>query len=523
MGKPGLVRIANRGSFPRWRLESVGSSSKRDKLEDDTQGGWFGSGTKIAPVAALALGMEVWVASTDAEGAYLVTYVVEPRVREGEDDSRVVRVYHGTDAVVRRDVTDFSPGAFMNWSKPIGDDDKKEFRVWREYLRNAKDADPASPIITHAHEAAPVIRGMTAAYLTRTSEYEEIMRTPERYFKYLSKDKAFFLVPGIGQFWPKSQPGVTRLFSLGTLAYCNDCTRTNWSTLYDYSFDEKSLMSEERTFENLTRVQLELARMLCQVPSVQLAKALLEAMLSGKAELERLSLGQVTSKWPIPTKDRWKAAWRAIHGDAAVIATGNWFDQHARISFRKEPVNVTSHGLRSFLKICGVEESSDVVPASDRLGYRVIVPTRQEQAVLDEARAILIGRHPEMRAVPVRVYEPLDQATAQAARGFCLPPAPPFKEVYLRRDELSDIRKALGTLNHEYRHVRTGALDGTPEFMDRADEDEVDLLLELRRREEASWHLEWEDLKTDPDAKPAPAPSEPPPKLPPIPKPPKKT
>jgi hypothetical protein len=432
----------------------------------------------------LALGMVIWIASTDSEGAYLVTYGVEPRTRDGEDDSRVVRIYH-EGGKTRRDVTEFAPGAFMNWSKPIGDDDKKEFRVWREYFRNAKDADPSAPIVTAAHEASPVITGMTAAYLTRTGEYEAIMRTPERYFKYLSKDKAFFQVPGVGQFWPKSQFGVTRLFSLGTLAYCNDCTRVNWSTLYDYSFDEKSLMSEERTFENMNRVYLELGRMLCQVPSVQLAKALLEAMLAGKAELERLALGQVTAKWAIPSKDRWRAAWRAIHGDDAVIATGNWFDQHARISFRKEPVSVSSHGLKAFLKICGVEESSDVVPASDRLGYRVIAPTPPEKAVLDEARGILLARHPELRDVPVRIYEPLDSATAQAARGFCLPPTPPYKEVYLRRDELADIRKALGTLNHEYRHVRTGAADGTPEFMDRADEDEVDLLLELRRREEA--------------------------------------
>ena len=45
MGKKPLVRIANRGTFPRWRLESVGSSSKRDKMDDPKQGGWYGSGT----------------------------------------------------------------------------------------------------------------------------------------------------------------------------------------------------------------------------------------------------------------------------------------------------------------------------------------------------------------------------------------------------------------------------------------------------------------------------------------------
>ena len=496
MGKPRLVRIANRGSFPRWRLESVGSSSKRDKMADTSQGGWFGSGTKIAPIAALALGMEVWITSTDSEGTYLVSYEVLRRERDGEDDSRVVRVYHGASA--RREVTEFSPNAFINWSKPIGDDDKKEFRVWREYFRNAKDADPQAPHVTGVDKAGSARAGVTGVYLTRTAEYEAIMADVGRYFKYLSKEKPFFVVPGIGEFWAKSQPGVTRLFSLGTMAYCNDCKRANWSSLYDYSFDNKELMSEERTFENMNKVYLELARMLCAVPSVQLARALLEAMLAGKAELERIAVGQVGSKWPIPGKERWKAAWHAIYGDDAVIAVGNWSDQHVRFSFKKNPVHLASHTLKEFLKHCGVQDSTDVIPAGDRKGYRVVVPTPPEKRVLDEARSILLQRHPEMRDIPVSVYDALDPSTDARARGFCLPEAPPFKEVYIRREELADIRKVLGTLNHEYRHVRTGAFDGTPEFMDRADEDEVDLLLEMRRREEAHWELNWEDLKTDP-------------------------
>lgn len=514
MGKPRLVRIANRGSFPRWRLESVGSSSKRDKMDDPTQGGWFGSGTKIAPIAAMALKMEVWITSVDSEGPYLISYDVLQRERDGEDDSRVVRVYHDGDAT-RREITEFSPDAFINWSKPIGDDDKREFRVWREYFRNAKDADATGPHISDVDKATGAKAGATGVFLTRTREYDAIMRHPERYFKYLSMHQPFFVVEGVGQFWPKSEPRVTRLFSLGTMAYCNDCKRVNWSSLYDYSFDDKALMSEERTFENLNRVYIELARMLCAVGSVQLAQTLLEAMIDDEAEFERIALGQVGPKWPLPAKARWKAAWHAIYGDDAVIASGNWSDQHVRASYEKTPVVVASHGLKNFLKLCGVQESSDIIPAADRMGYRIIVPTPPEQSVLGAARSILLERYPEMRGIPVRIYEALDAATERFAHGFCLPAVPPFKEVYLRRDRLADIREALRTLNHEYRHVRTGAHDGTPELMRRADEDMTELLLELRRRGEASWELDWEDLKTDPGSEPPP--------LPPIPSAPKKT
>lgn len=520
MGKPRLVRIANRGSFPRWRLESVGSTSKRSSMDDPSQGGWFGSGTKIAPIAALALKMEVWITSTDSEGPYLVTYDVVRRERDGESDDRVCRAYH-EDGKIRRELTDFNPEAFINWSKPIGDDDKKEFRVWREYFRNAKDADPLSPYVSEVDKASIAKDGVTGVYLTRTAEYEAIMANVDRYFKYLSKDQTSFVAAGIGQFWPKSQSGVTRLFSLGTLAFCNDCTKTNWSSLYDYSFDNKELMSEERTFENMSKVYLELGRMLCAVGSLQLAQELLLGMLEGRAELERLSLGQVTSKWTIAAKGRWKAAWHAIKGEHAVIATGNWSDQHVRISFGKDPIVVASHTLKGFLKLCGVQDSTDLIPAADRMGYRVITPNREEKETLDEARSILLQRHPEMKTVPIRVYEALDKATELAARGFCMPPTPPYKEVFLRRDELADIRKVLGTLNHEFRHVRTGAADGTPEFMERADEDEVDFLLDLRRKEEENWLFEWG--KHDTDSEIEITIEEEPRPLPPIPPPPKKT
>lgn len=517
MAKPKLVRIANRGSFPRWRLESVGSSSKRGRMDDPSQGGWFGSGTKIAPVAALALGMEVWVTSTDAEGAYLVSYGVLPRERDGEDDSRVVRRWHHPDGSFRTELTEFSPGAFPNWSKPIGDDDKREFRVWREYFRNAHDADAEAPALREVDAAELLKPDVTAIYLTHTVEYAAIVEDVDRYFKYLSGDRPSFGLPGVGHIWPKSQSGVTRLFSLGTLAFCDACTRINWSTLHDYSFDEKSLMSEERTFENLTKVQGELAKLLCALDNPTMLEELLRAMLDGRAELERLALSLVGSGWPIPAKARWKEAWETVHGKQTVIAKGDWSDQSARCSYGMEPVTVTSYGLKAFLKHCGVRDSLDLLPTGDRLGYRVVEPTAEERAMLDRARRVLSRHRLDVADISIRVYEALDMVTAKYARGFCQPTRPPFKEVYIRREELADIESALGTLNHEMRHVRTGALDGTHEFMDRADEDLAALLLELEREDdELVWNFAWrEDTHVDPEPEPDLGPELPP--IPPVP------
>ncbi len=490
MGKPQLVQIVNRGVFPRWRLESVGSSSKRDKMALTTQGGWFGSGTKIAPIAAMALGMEVWVSSHDEQGSYLVTYGVEDGPG-GKEDPRVVRLYHGE--TVRKEVTEFSPASFMNWSKPIGSDPMNEFRVWREYFRNGRDADPEGPILSFVD--APMASGedMTAVFITHTPQYDAIMANVNRYFKYLSNDQPLFEFPGIGQVWPKSEEKVTRMFSLGTMALCEKSS--SWSTLFDYSFDQKELMSEERTFDNLAKVYGQLSQMLADCPSLVLAYRLLRAMVNGEAELERNALALLTKPEQIPGKRYWIAAWKKLYGDDAVIEMGNWSDHHARMSFKRKPVHVASHTLRVFLSHCGVQRSVDVIPSGDRLAYAICLQlTHEERCVLRDARAILTSRYPELNTLPVHVFEPRSPEMEMAMLGFCLPETPPFTEVYIRRSELRSLEAALETLNHEFRHVRSGACDGTPEFVDLADKDEKAMLVELRRSEERSWELRWEEF-----------------------------
>ncbi len=72
MGK--YLRIRNRGECPRVLLQYFGVSQKRERMHDDKLGGWFGSDTNFCPLAALRLGIEVWISSRDDQGSYLVTY-----------------------------------------------------------------------------------------------------------------------------------------------------------------------------------------------------------------------------------------------------------------------------------------------------------------------------------------------------------------------------------------------------------------------------------------------------------------
>ncbi|HTK60339.1 MAG TPA: hypothetical protein VL283_04020, partial [Candidatus Baltobacteraceae bacterium] len=210
------LRIANRGTCPRLYLMLLGASSKDDNLEDDTQGGWFGSGTKYAAIAALNLGIDVWITSSDERGKYFLTYTTAQQMVDGKEHRQVIlRAFEGAHDKEKRIETPFTLRAAKNWTSPIGDDSMKEFRVLREYLRNAVDKDPLGTKITmvDALEWASAEPGKqeTYVYLTLTKEIKEMLKRADRYFKYLAGPKAVFSLPGTASAFPKSEAAATRV------------------------------------------------------------------------------------------------------------------------------------------------------------------------------------------------------------------------------------------------------------------------------------------------------------------------
>src|SRR5512135_34418 len=201
MGK--YLRIANRGPCSRDDLRYVGRSEKDAKMDDPDVGGWFGSGTKYAPIAALNLGIDVWVTSRDLDGAYFVTYRSEP-IKGRDDRCVVMRIYEGSNDKVREIETPFTLKSCRNWKEAIGDDTMKSFRVLREYLRNAFDEDKQTQF-AYVDEIAWAPEGWTYVYLQATEEIRKMISRADRYFKYLCGAKPVFALPGTARAFPKAQ------------------------------------------------------------------------------------------------------------------------------------------------------------------------------------------------------------------------------------------------------------------------------------------------------------------------------
>ena len=133
--------IANRGRCPRESIELIGLTTKRD---DASTIGQFGSGTAFAVALALREGMTVKISSEDDDGPFIMEPWLDTndrihwRFRPG---SPLVKTWwHTLTSAVGRAKsvpTSFTSGfGGVDW--------KGVFPVAREFITNARDADPAA-------------------------------------------------------------------------------------------------------------------------------------------------------------------------------------------------------------------------------------------------------------------------------------------------------------------------------------------------------------------------------------------
>src|SRR5688500_14839891 len=87
------VKISNRGVFHRKYLEIISLSSKRERADDPAVIGNKGSGTKLAAIAALRLGLDLAISSTDDEGTYLLQFELRKVRIAGRDVRQIFFVY----------------------------------------------------------------------------------------------------------------------------------------------------------------------------------------------------------------------------------------------------------------------------------------------------------------------------------------------------------------------------------------------------------------------------------------------
>ena len=169
------VRFRNRAdSVPRIRLEKMGISSKRD---DDNTIGQFGSGAKLAPIAALREGWEWICLGSDSRGMYRLDYITK------NIDGYDIVYYRYTDADgnVEEIASSFSVDAgVLSWDTV--------FQIYREAYANILDAHlefDAEYTIDLVDEVE-YVEGFFDIYLTASDEILEIFENHNTYFKFNS-------------------------------------------------------------------------------------------------------------------------------------------------------------------------------------------------------------------------------------------------------------------------------------------------------------------------------------------------
>lgn len=472
------LKITNKGTVSRKYYELIGASNKRERFDDPSVIGNKGSGAKLAPIPILRLGLEVAVSSSDALGDYILHYKTEKADLGDREVTQIVFHYEGNGSYPSQLTTD----AFRDWDKPIGDDGKKIFKALREYICNAWDEDKGFTLkkVETIGQADP---GTTVVFLTLTGEIEQILETLPGYFKILGDIEPLFEKKGgylsaNGKIYPKSEEGVTRLFSQGVLV---DCKKSEYyATVFDYSLDDKNLLSEERIIKDFSRYVAGIGELLMDLENPELVLILFGAIMKREAKLELQAVENIKDP-PRNAAKAFQTAWEMFFGKKAIIAVNNTqVDEDARFKGYNVVSNVP-YGLVTFLRHCGITNSYDVAPRArekedDKPDFEVIKLNDDQQTKFNDAYSRFLRYYPEAKQYPVHFFKALDYRLKGSA-GHCGEGIRQFKEIWIAECSLDSVKTILKVLVHEGRHCIKKAGDYDRIFTQAADDQIVDLLL----------------------------------------------
>ncbi len=481
------IKISTSSSLDRRALALLGFGTKRGSEDDASVIGNKGSGMKLAPIAALRLGLEMAIASTDVFGTYLLRFELEDVDVGGIPTREIIRVYENQtngNFTVLREPSRIVLEAFQDGDKSIGSDDKTQFRVVREPTSNAVDIDK-QPKFEVVERITHVPVGTTAVYLPYTWEIYHMLFDPEqvaRYFKFLSAAQPLFGVSKIGSIYPKSDPQNSRLFGLGVLVDCvTNATRTS---VFDYSMERKALVSEERTIKNIYEYMNEVAKLFGQLTNRPIMKNLLSAVENGEATFEAQVLGRTGSFTP-ESKQLWLSVVHEVLGEKIAIASGDKVIdvEYCERVFGHKIVGAVNADLAKFLRYVGVPSAKEIVPkhfSHDLVSYFAFDAASRMR--FREAFRLFVKYFPEGANMEITFYYPTDSLRGKIA-GFAAPSASgEFTRCWMAaptRSTLPPVDDMFTTLFHEWHHIYTKARDVTSALENQMDRTITTIVLRI--------------------------------------------
>ena len=474
--------ISNRGSLNRKLLELIGLSTKRDRMADKSVIGNKGSGSKLAAVAALQLGISTGITSRDPRGSYFLEFDDDEITVEGvvahhvhyhyylrgdKDDSELERLRFPSNMVLE---------AFPDWRMPIGSDDKRSFKVLREHICNAYDADRdfVWSVSEGRHFAS---EGRTSVFLGYSDEFRRIFEMPERYFKFLSKHRPCAVVEGVGEIWPKSDAANTRLFLLGVLVDCDG--NRDRTSLFDYSLFDKHMLSEERILKSASAYLAGVGTVFARLEDIDICRTVLRGIEKRTARFEERALGCIRDPHlSKESKATWLAAAHEVFGEKIALPAINNEVANSDVvqMYGYKLLRLGSHDFQCFLRDIGVPNADDIFPKNpeDRVELVLFENLEEESRKRFDVAWGLFAKHFPYRAqYPIFFFHPLDDAMKRMG-GFAGYGETAYREIWIQtktRTTLpSSLKEVLLILEHESRHCFTGLSDHERGFGEAAEE-----------------------------------------------------
>ncbi len=494
------LKVTNLGTIPREFLELLGATDK--DINNQSTIGFKGSGAKLASIPALRLGLSLIVMSSDNTGPYKLEYATK---KSDHGFDQIILNYNDGEYIKE---TSLTTNGFQDWTKPIGDDCLVTFKLLREVIVNAYDADKDFRL-ERVHNIKSAKTGYTSVYISWHKDFQEILRKPECHFKFMSKDKPLIdVTDDFGNrvsFYSQSSQK-TRIFIQGVLVACERYS----SAMFDYSLSDKNLLSEERIVKDWQAMLNTIIKAISYLGnqdsfSVMVytkdLQNIIDQLLERFVEFEGFEGGLFNHGArfyrSINVQGMWLKAWDKKYGTALLTYEHDPIKEYSVKSWGYSIRKVVRSGVYELLQNKGI---ATVEGTYARLSLQDTVLEKDlsdfQRETLSKACLVFEMLYPKPNAQlpPIRFFRQSFNTTNGEAdqKGH---------SIGLNVNTLNrGLRFTLEVLAHEYRHIYTGGKDDDAIFINEADCVIAKLLLEiyemrvrLDNLESAFEHLEIEE------------------------------
>jgi len=314
----------------------------------------------------------------------------------------------------------------------------------------------------------------TIVYIAHRPEFEAVLQESNRYFKFVTKVKPLFSLPGVGDIYPKSDPQRTRIFVRGVLRHCGEIS----PSAFDYSIQDRSAVSEEGLLRMDTgAVYKQLSLLAAALDDAEVAKAIIRSALSDGYPVEATVLGYADSlELAEKTKLIFQQAWGECFGKTAVVGGESpEADSYVRALSRKV-VPVPASAVRGFLKKCGILCSQDLatVNSGEIIEIHPENLPPETQALAARAWKTYLKYFPDAEQFSLRFCR-VAETVRHTVLGFS---GAGYSQIVLSTVALErGFQQVLGTLVHEHRHCRIKRPDTDFGFWRPTDDDLADVII----------------------------------------------